>query len=43
MICTLFPKFHARHEGFSFYGPNRSDNGADENLILIIFAGLILN
>ena len=30
-----------RHEGFSFYGLRESDEGADTDLIYIIFAGLI--
>ena len=29
MIYNLFPKFHVRHEGFSFYGPRKSDKGTD--------------
>ena len=33
MIYNLFPKFHVRHEGFSFYGPRNSDEGADTDLI----------
>ena len=39
VIYNLFPKFHAMQEGFSFYGPRKSDKGADTNLIYI-FAGL---
>ena len=30
---NLFPKFHVRHEGFSFYAPRKSDEGADTDLI----------
>ena len=33
MIYNLFLKFHVRHEGFSFYGPRKSDEGADTDLI----------
>ena len=33
MIYNLFPKFHVRYEGFSFYGPRKSDGGADTDLI----------
>ena len=33
MIYNLFPKFHWRHEGFSFYGPRKADEGADTDLI----------
>ena len=40
MICNLFLKFYVRHEGFSFYGPRKSDEGADTDLIYN-FAGLI--
>ena len=29
----LFPKFNVRHEGFSFYGPRKSDWGADTDVI----------
>ena len=32
MIYTLFPKFSVRHEGLSFYGPRKSDKGADTDL-----------
>ena len=32
MIYNLFPKFHARYEGFSFYHPRKSDKGADIDL-----------
>ena len=34
VICDLFPKFHVRHERFSFYGPRKSDEGADTDLII---------
>ena len=42
MIFKSFPKFHARHEGLSFYGPwesFQSDKEADTDLkhILKIF------
>ena len=43
MIYNLSPKFHVRHEGLSFYGPRKSDEGADTDLIYIIFAGLSLH
>ena len=33
MIHNLSPKFHVRHVGFSFYGPRKSDKGADADLI----------
>ena len=33
MIYNLFPKFQMRHEGFSFYGPRKSDEGGDTDLI----------
>ena len=33
MIYNLFPKFYMRHEGFLFYGPRKSDEGADTDLI----------
>ena len=33
MIYNLFPKFHVRHDGFSFYGHRKSDEGADTDLI----------
>ena len=33
VIYNLFPKFHVRHEGFSFYGPRKSEEGADTDLI----------
>ena len=32
MIYNFFPKFHVRHEGFSFFGP---DEGADTDLYII--------
>ena len=32
MIYKFFPKFHVRHEGFSFFGP---DEGADTDLYII--------
>ena len=41
-IYNLLPNFHVRHEGFSFYGPRKSDEGVDTDLIYIIFAGLVL-
>ena len=40
MIFKSFPKFHVRHEGFAFYGPRKSDEGAVTDLIYIIFASL---
>ena len=33
MIYNLFPNFHVRHKGVSFYGPRMSDEGADTDLI----------
>ena len=33
MIYNLLPKLDVRHEGFSFYGPRKSDEGADTDLI----------
>ena len=33
MIYHLFLKFHVRHEGFPFYSPRQSDEGADTDLI----------
>mgnify|MGYP001796792324 FL=1 len=33
MIYNLFQKFHVKHEGFSSYGPRKSDEGADTDLI----------
>ena len=33
MTYDLFPKFHAKHEGFSFNGPRKSDDGAHTDLI----------
>ena len=39
MIYNLLSKFHVRHQGFSFYDPRKSDEGADTDLI--IFAGLM--
>ena len=33
MIYNLSPKFQMRHEGFSFYGPRKSDQGGDTDLI----------
>ena len=41
MIYNLFPIFHVRHEGFSFYGPRKSDEGTDTDLIYS-FAGPIV-
>ena len=32
MIYNLFPNFHVRHKGVSFYGPRMSDEGADTDL-----------
>ena len=32
MIYNFFPIFHVKHEGFSFYGPRKSDKGADTDL-----------
>ena len=40
MVYNLFPKLHVRHKEFSFYGPRKSDEGADTDLI---FASLILD
>ena len=37
MIYDLFPKFYVRHEGFSFYGPRKSDEGADKILYIYNF------
>ena len=42
MIYKLFPKFHVRYEGFSFYGPRKSDEGADTYLMYNFFSGLII-
>ena len=33
VIYNLFPKFHFRQEGFSFYCPRGSDGGPDTELI----------
>ena len=33
MIYNLFPKFHVKHWGFLFYGPRKSEEGADTDLI----------
>ena len=33
MIYNLFPKFHVRHEGFSFYSPIKSNKAADTDVI----------
>mgnify|MGYP001802954932 CR=1 FL=1 len=33
MMYNLFPKLDVRREGFSFYGPRKSDEGADTDLI----------
>ena len=35
VIYNLFPKFHVRYEGFSFYVPKMSDQGADTDLIYV--------
>ena len=46
MIYNLFPKFHMRHEGFSFYGPKNLKEGADTILIynlLYLFIYIIIN
>ena len=45
MVYSLFPKFHVRHEGFSFYHPRESKEGADTDLIYTPgnFAGLSFN
>ena len=32
-MIHFFLKFHVRHERFSFYGPRKSDEGADTDLI----------
>ena len=41
MIYILFLRFHERHEGFSFYGPRKSEEGADtdqiHNFLLALF------
>ena len=29
VIYHSFPKLYTRHEGLSFYGPRKSDEGAD--------------
>ena len=34
VICNLFPKFRIRHERCSFYGPRKSDEGVDTDLIV---------
>ena len=46
VIYNLFPIFHKRHEGFSFYGPKNSEEGADTILIynlLYLFIYIIIN
>ena len=35
MSYNLFPKFHVRYEGFSFYDPIKSDEGADKDLVFM--------
>ena len=41
MVYILFAKLHERHEGFSFYGPRKSEEGADtdqiHNFLLALF------
>ena len=32
VIHNSYPKFHERHEGFSFYGPRKPDKGADMDI-----------
>ena len=33
MIYNLFPKFHVKHERFSFYGHRKPEEGADTDVI----------
>ena len=39
LLLDLFGGIHVRHEGFSFYGHRKSNDGADRSDI--IFVGLI--
>ena len=41
MIYNLFPNFHVRHKGVSFYGPRMSDETADTDLITGLFSSTL--
>ena len=42
LIYSLIPKFHVKHEGFSFFGPRKSDKGADTAIIFLQLASLLV-